>query len=612
MKDRSDGVTLLAAILLLLCTAYAVWKPVAAGYELSIYRAYSPLFWTSILLGMALAVGATVDRARRVPTAGLPLPFFVLVGFWLLVYALPELRGYAWYGRHDPMTHVGFLLDILRTGKIGEGNFYPLFHLVAAEINLLGGAPPATAAAILPAWLAALFIFGSSAFCLRLFPNSLAGPGAAVLSTIPFFGWNQLEFAPKILGFYLLPVLLLFAFRYYETGHSLFAYALIPTLLVLPIIHPGEIAPFTVLTLCVMVLALTAFDALPKPAFRRTLRLGIFPAVATIAWFSSFAVFQRDIQRVANNFFGASTEAYSRESVLQAASAKAESAGLSIFDVLEFGLRRFGTDILLFVVAAIAGIYFLRERKRTPHPVGLALGVTFLIGSALFPITLMIDFIIADLGEWRQLKYLVMIAIPLAGFALAAIAQWHRLRRPAVAVCAAAALWSLIAVPALFNVYPSPLTATYNQAITGPEFAGSNWWLEHKTPGVLTDAAFFLQVRFAHFHNGVDPTTHGNDIRGYATSVFPPPHFGYNDSASVVDYYRLETSVSSARNSERYIVWNNLTEQFYNDLFPSKARYTPEDIAQLREDPVVSVIYDNHEITVFYVDARSEAQRRTR
>jgi hypothetical protein len=117
--------------------AFSAATAPATGYELSIYAATPMLFW----VGIAVAVGAGI-----IGTVGLPRHRFRMAAGGLsasgilLVYLLPFIRQYYFFGQADALQHLGWTVGILRGQGLGIDP-YPGMHLLAATISYTTGLP---------------------------------------------------------------------------------------------------------------------------------------------------------------------------------------------------------------------------------------------------------------------------------------------------------------------------------------------------------------------------------------------------------------------------------------------------------------------------------------
>lgn len=591
MAVRRVDLLLIAAILWAWTLLTVLATPPVQGYEVSLYRSIPWTFWAGLIGGMLVAVyslGREWHSSRSTGAAEVAL----LSAFWFVLFTLPALHGYVWWGRHDPMTHVGFTIDIERSSHIGSADFYPGTHIYT--LALAGATQDSLihSAQLLPAIFAILFSLGVCLLTREVVNDDRAAAAVFPFSTIPFFGWNELEFAPKIIGFYLLPIILFLFFRYYRTRQTRVMYALLLGLGVLPFVHPGETTPVLVAMVALIAVAYRVTGGLSRAEWTRTLRVIAIPLIATFLWFSSFVVFDRDLARLANNFFGVGTEAYNRQSVIEVLSARKASAGLTLLSIADQAARHYLAAGVVLTLALLGAVFCFRQKDKKLERAAIACASAFAASVIAFPPTLFFDVIVADLTELRQLKYVVLLGLPLCGIAIAWFLNrspaWHK--RHSAAAATFVVVWALAATPAVFALYPDPFTATYNQQLTRGELLGASWWLDHKDGQALTDEVFFLQIRQAHFLIGYEATSGRRDVRGYG-DIFPPSHFSYNNS----------TSLRTSYNQPHYVVWNKVAEAFYWQTFPDHARYSPEEYRRLGDDHAVARIYDSGEMTTYYV-----------
>ncbi|WP_211281749.1 hypothetical protein, partial [Halorubrum ezzemoulense] len=68
------------------------------------------------------------------------LPAIVIYVFILLVFSIPDFRGYYVSSHYasDIMVHFGEIRSIKLTSHISEDNFYPLYHIQLYSVHILG------------------------------------------------------------------------------------------------------------------------------------------------------------------------------------------------------------------------------------------------------------------------------------------------------------------------------------------------------------------------------------------------------------------------------------------------------------------------------------------
>ncbi|OYR46156.1 hypothetical protein DJ81_03615 [Halorubrum sp. Hd13] len=118
-------------------TAFA-WQTPATAYEVSIYAATPLPFWIGVSIGFLSAAVVTL-RSCRDRVAGLAVALGLVTT--VAIGALPVVRSYRFYGRADPMTHLGWATEML-AGRMEFGEvFYPGGHSTTALLTDAMGVP---------------------------------------------------------------------------------------------------------------------------------------------------------------------------------------------------------------------------------------------------------------------------------------------------------------------------------------------------------------------------------------------------------------------------------------------------------------------------------------
>lgn len=135
-SHRVTKLSLLCGFLALLGAILRAYTRPPTGYELSIYAGTPLTFWVGI--GVAVVIAALVafcSAVDRYMKAGVFLGGTSMTA----VLGLPLLRGYAFYGRGDAMTHLGWVRDVSMGRTQLESLLYPGLHSVAVFIHNITG-----------------------------------------------------------------------------------------------------------------------------------------------------------------------------------------------------------------------------------------------------------------------------------------------------------------------------------------------------------------------------------------------------------------------------------------------------------------------------------------
>ena len=137
LTHRLSKLVLAASLVAFAAGVWAAHQAPTTGYELSVYAATPDATWVGV--GAALIVGGvvalTASRDGRLHDAGL-----VAVGVaGLTVFALPLLRGYAYYGGGDSLTHLGWASELADGSLAVTELLYPGVHTTAVFVAETAG-----------------------------------------------------------------------------------------------------------------------------------------------------------------------------------------------------------------------------------------------------------------------------------------------------------------------------------------------------------------------------------------------------------------------------------------------------------------------------------------
>lgn len=150
------AVLVVGAVALVAGTLVARSDP-ATGYEVSIYAATPALFWAGVIvafgcsLGVALLAGSASFRRIGLLLGGLAM---------LAVLGLPLVRGYAFYGTADPLSHLGWVRDLANGQLWLPELLYPGLHGTARLTQSVTSASLYRTMMLVPLVYLLLFVVG--------------------------------------------------------------------------------------------------------------------------------------------------------------------------------------------------------------------------------------------------------------------------------------------------------------------------------------------------------------------------------------------------------------------------------------------------------------------
>ena len=581
---RLNRLLVVAGFLSLLgLTALLATVPAANTYELSIYAAYPWYFWA--LACLALFVGnAVVVRCAFDGRDEWRYGFVLVLAVVTLLLLLPYLRGYASLGRADVLTHVGLTRDIMATGRVGDGNVYPNFHLLVLTLSYATGVDPAVTVVSLAGIgsvfsVVALTTLVSSVFGRRR--GLLVVPFATVLLTA--------QSVPYRFSTLLVPFVLYLLVKEQQTRAlsvraaltvsmvSLIIYHPLTTLFVLAIIGLYGVAR----TLHDRGLFGTAAETPARPV--GTVPLAQFVVAVFAVWYLAFdkivdrfAIVVRNISSVA---VSSSPGASYTSTVSQYSPA--------LVDLARIGFVKYGQAAVLLLVGGAYTVWALRTRSSTT-----ALELTFVGAFALFTglsgLFFAVDLVV---GFSRPLLY-----VKLFGAVLASSLFSHLLNARESRPTARTLLYvtvALLVVTSTLGLYLSPLTVREGQQVTEMELEGSEWFLEERDRWERLSQFGIETARFRDAIYGRE--TFAEDKVVTYDPVRLPAHFNYSTRETLGASYENDT----------YIILPRAGRIYYEELYPEYPqfwRFEPSDFRRLSRDGTVSHVYDNGGYDVYHVN----------
>lgn len=600
MRTRSrssDTLQIVVKLLLVagfLALAVGVWRARAApatGYELSIYRATPRAVWVAAgvalgaaVIGLALAPGGLARGAAATLGAGTVLT----------LVSLPLLRGYAFFGSGDALTHLGWTREIAN-GEIAPSTLlYPADHLIAAQTHLLTGASVERSLLLVVPLFAAVFLAFVPLTVRAVDAGQWAVPAAAIASwfvlPIDHVGVH-LQVYPTTQALFFLPAVL-FALAVYLRRES-------------TVTLPGGLSPFAVLVcglgvatvlvhpqqgLNVAILfgtgALVQFVvARRRPAGEvATHRSLAVPAVVVatgfVAWTARLPRFRGAVEGIAATILGGGTAA---AGAIGVRSTSLVELGGSIFELFA---KLYLLETLFLLCSAVAVVALLRGRVADDGARSLAtyLGAGMVPLGALF----LVYFVGSPTLAFRQLGFVLVLATVLGAVGLSmgadrvGAATSPGVGRTVVTVALVCGL-----VLATATLFASPFVYKPTGHVTETAFDGYGFALDHQAEDVgYSRVALGADVnRYADVHRGVD-LRRGLDLYGAEPTV-PPEAFS-------------DGAVPSAYDDPRYLTVSTADRERTVGLY-DEFRYTEEGYEALDTTPGVNRVHTNGYLDLYLV-----------
>lgn len=592
----------------LVAFAAGVWSAHLApttGYELSIYAATPDATWVGV--GAALLVGGlvalTAPRDGRLHDAGL-----AAVGLAALaVFALPVLRGYAYYGAGDSLTHLGWASE-LATGRLAVTELlYPGVHTTAVFVAETAGVglPMGVLYVVLVAVPVVYLLF--LPLTVQVLGGGRRALAAGALVAALFVPINNISVHPVahptsqaiLLSAFVLYLLLAYVSAPTATsttagpapsgtrsrfdGVSGLGVLLGAAAVAVVLVHPQQ-----AVNLALVFVAVAALRAVLR---RWTTGLaaqhrGIYAQTGVLV--AALAVWAPRFERVGGATeatFGSllSSGATAGEVVSQRSSSLTEVGG----SIAELFVKLFLPGTVLSVLAAglVAVVAYRRLRRDDDALAGyvaagmLPLGGAFLVMFA------------ADIGD-QYFRYLGFLMVPVSVLGAVAVGRLAggldaRSGRHLGTVVAVVLLVGMLPVGAL-AVHPSPYMYQPNSQVTESEFTGYAGTFETREAEVPFAGIRGGPRRFVDYHYGTEYTDEQLE--------FPGDRTGIPEGVFVAGNY------TAAYEADRYLTVTRgayLREVVMYESF----RYPASGFAALDATPGVNRVRSNGGYTLYRVDA---------
>ena len=610
----------------LACLTAALWiaalTPQAGGYELYLRDAYPAPFW-ALTIGASLCSAAILLllAARQLTSRWWLAGLAGIIATNVFVLSLPLWRGYVVSDRADALHHIGYVADILRTGTVGEADFYPGMHFIQMALQTLGGATPGAALILITLLFAVLWTLGPVLLVGRLAGDARATYLAAAFSA-PFALLSYHAFAlPSVLSMMLLPIFLALHLRRANTrGWERMATVIAEVVLAFLLVY---FHPMTTLYLLALLVAfegvsrlhhrLQGQDAPATPgAWQASPALGMVMilSIAFVAWSFSFTAITRSFSSVVRWLLGEQDRASAAGEALD----MLQIAQLPLGDLLGILFNSFGVPVLLLGLACGFGaVLFLANRRdwrRLPH-LHFTFGGMFL--AALVVTVGMFLISSSERHPIRLLRILVMLAIcALAWWAWEAVFRrggagpWPVLSgsiRRGAGAGLAAFLLVLIGVGQM-NVYAHPRNGQPNPQVTRTEVAGMAWLTANRQAPFKQASILPNYVpRFEAYLQGYDGRRSGR-VNWWEEEIWLPSHFYKAPGDCMAAIAPGETTYLALSEAGRVAPLR----------FPEAVRslahvYTAADWQALDADRSVSKLYDNGAFDVWMTNKEAGACR---
>jgi len=555
------------------------------GYEPSIYSSIPLISWVLLIISIGCGIYISVNgvyKKEYEQNNSWVLGLFLIMLSDIIILSLPILRGYAWYGRGDPLYHLNWMSGIVSNGYIDL--HYPITHIYIANFSLLSGVSLQILFKYIPLFFGIFFVLGMYLFTKSILPDKGQIILVTIASTFFVHGW-YISLSPNHLSNLLLPFVLFILFMSYKSSsHFKLNYRL---LLIIMIFLYGPFHPVAAIALLIMIIALSPankmISALKISESIEKLNVITTSAILTIwtiTWLSSFYVWESTIK----NIYHVASEG--GETAFDALTSSINYANTYGYDPMVMFFKAYAV-ILLYVICSVVAFFILIRKIKSVREYK---EIFLLYGALIFFVLFVVLFYFLDLkfSPLRLLFYIVILSTLFVGFVLYELLEKARhnskqfLLKTAFVFIVFIMIFS--SVHGVLNLYESPYLLKYNSQLSSSEIGGVYFFAENRNDTI--DQSMITSIDFSA----------KKGIRG----ILPPFHFNYTHNSLLGESYQ----------DDNYMLLNKLDWLLYAEVWPEMAqlRWFIADFERLNMDNSIDKLYSNSGFDIWYINALREME----
>ena len=582
--NRLIKLTATIAFILIALAAIIIKNTEYTGYETSVYNAIPILAWIFLIIGIICGICIVVYNVytkEHEKNNKWVLGLLLILLSDVIILSLPILRGYAFWGRGDPFTHINTVLNIISSSHTETQLFYPIAPIYVTECYYIFGISVELLFKYIPLLFGILFVIYMYLFAKSVLPKKGQVILATIASTAFLHGW-YISLTPNHLSNLMLPLVFFVFFKSYEqASHLKIEFR---TLLIIMIFLYGAFHPVPAIALLILFIAIELFNTISIGKHINISRLNatliLILVVWTITWISSFYVWESTIRNIHMLMVEGGPTAFSQ---LEDQMAYASGYGYS---PLVLFLKYYNGVIVYFMLVLIAFFIIMKEQRKNKN-----LKTTYSLYSPLLIYLLItVVFFATNLpfGPLRMMVYMIILCTVPVGFLLDRLIEntredpKERFFTPALAAVFVISILVFSSISGISTLYPSPYVLKPNDQISYNELKGQGWFLDSRAISTPVVALSFG----------------GPLVRRGIRSNIPPYHFEYNNHTLLGESYTKSS----------YLTLNKQDRLLYTEVLPQIAdfRWYAKDFEKLEHDTSVDKIYTSGECDIRCIHALGE------
>ena len=564
----------------------------SVGYELSVYDSLGIGIWGLGIGSFVCALVAIISQPEcfRSGRRRFALAASVLLAC-LVIVALPFARGYGSLGRHDELTHIGIIRELIQEGNLWLQDFYPALHLETVALHFSANLDLLPSPLTLVPVYAITFALAVYGFSRCLFEQKHLSYFTLVLVTVPLAYMTPRYFTPNEVSFAVIP-LVLYSLMRATTGSNRQTWMIVLCIfLFVSIIYHPQLC--IVLSAAILLMPFSRWITERKSSprglsSRRRNSLSLSTPVFSLcflwicyfAWLSRFALFSRSINDFVRAIF------YGLEESPSMTFAGYAVSRLSVTESVVLVLNSYGMDFLI-IFGAITFLVLTRTQFQSRLPrwhltylsislfAYLIISISTFVGNFVLPFGRVFVLVLL----YSQLLF-VMTA---TSYFSAVSRKKAGRRRPFLRKLTVLAVLLMFILLSIYSFFPSPRVGQYNLQVTYSTFDGNTWLIEHKDENTTVMVILGLFYRYLDATIGPSESRVRQDALWYVPEASPPPHLGYD----------ISTVLGSQYSAERFLCFDQAVIEYYSEVFPTQGSFNLTDFDALSRDPSALLMMDN-------------------
>lgn len=586
--------------IILFCLYIVAHNPGVQGYEISIYDEYPTYFWHLIIFcilicQIILIINIFFETASTISWKAACIGMVISNSILILI---PLIRRYAIYGSGDPCSHMGYMLNIMKTGEIGY-NKYPLAHILGVISHEVCGFGLDISMLLYPFIFYILFILSMFLLYKIVLDCRTSILVGIILVPLLFAKHGNVTFTPQAFSnYYSIILLYLFFIRSNMVYNNTAKYALLSIICAffITFFHPLT-SIFIIITFCIYGISYhmnNRFSLFSSPGIRSGSYLTLIMIIIFFMWQSYVRILLGTFKNVL---------AWLNEEAAGTSPFELYSEQISIFEpdliyLLSSFIYAYGLWLISMLMGAISILVIFdawRNGRMRLNLYVLTFSIGFIICSGIYIIS---QFLVTGTGYGRVGHYAVIFSLLLIPMAIGHLVRTYKgnIKSIKLVLVSFFLLISCITYLSVYSVYMSPITKSAGQHVTYSQLVGMDTFFKIRSEKLqlMEGGISVSRLRDALYGRSIALT---NVV--YRTTPSIPDHFNYTSGLYFGDYY----------GDHVYVVIGKQFRIFYPNLipdYPERWRFNQTDFFMLENDWSVSKIYSNLEIDVYFLNPISK------